>query len=143
MKFELVVDPAAEERVVMYTKENNPLAEEIRRLVETCQEGLVGYKEKEIVSLNPLEILCVTVMDSRVYAVCREETFLLKERLYVLEERLPDCFVKINQSCIANLRQIQRFDASVSGTLKVRFKNGYVDYVSRRQLRLVKERLGI
>ena len=52
-------------------------------------------------------------------------------------------FIKINQSCIANIRQIQRFDTSFSGTLRVIFKNGYTDYVSRRQLKAVKERLGL
>ena len=71
------------------------------------------------------------------------EKFEIKTRLYVIEEKLPENFIKINQSCIANINQIERFDASISGTLKIRFKNGYTDYVSRRQLKNVKERIGI
>ena len=69
--------------------------------------------------------------------------FEIKTRLYVIEEKLPENFIKINQSCIANINQIERFNASISGTLKIRFKNGYTDYVSRRQLKNVKERIGI
>lgn len=143
MKYEIVVDPCQEERVVVYVKGDNPLAEEIRHLVEACGTEIVGYQGKEMVPLDPLEIACITVMDNKVYALCADERYLLKERLYVIEEKLPDSFVKIHQSCIANLRQVARFDASVSGTLKIRFKNGYTDYVSRRQLKLIKERLGI
>ena len=143
MKCEIIINVDAEERVVIYTKEMNRLAQDIKQLVEDSHMGLVGYAGKEIVTLNPSDIYCVSVIDSKVYAVCEKENLQLKERLYVLEEKLPDCFVKINQSCIANMGKVERFDASISGTLKVRFKNGHVDYVSRRQLKQVKERMGI
>ena len=44
---------------------------------------------------------------------------------------------------IANLKKVEKFSAAFSGALQVNFKNGYVDYVSRRNLKNVKERLGI
>ena len=71
------------------------------------------------------------------------EEYLLKERLYSLEEKLPETFVRINQSCLANIKKMDRFDTTISGTLKIQFKNGHMDYVSRRQLKTVKERIGI
>jgi DNA-binding LytR/AlgR family response regulator len=71
------------------------------------------------------------------------ETFQLKERLYMLEEMLDDSFLKINQSCIANIHKIKKFDASFSGALFVTLQNGYKDYVSRRRLKAVKERIGL
>ena len=58
-----------------------------------------------------------------------------------LEESLPDNFLKINKSCIANIDKIKSFDATITGTLAVNFKNGYRDYVSRRRMKSVKERL--
>lgn len=143
MKCEIIIDAAAEEKVVICARENNRLVQELQQLAETGDLELVGYNSHEIVTLNPGDIFCVTVIDGKVCAVCEKETLQLKQRLYTLEEMLPDCFLKINQSCIANIRKIERFDASISGTLKVRFKNGCTDYVSRRQLKQVKERLGI
>ena len=143
MKCEIVIDANAEEKVVIYAKENNRLVQEVKQLVEASQLGLVGYNGKEIVTLNPADIYCIAVTGGKTCAICEKETLQLKERLYVLEEKLPDFFLKINQSCIANMRMMERFDASISGTLKVRFKNGYTDYVSRRQLKQVKERMGI
>ena len=86
---------------------------------------------------------CFTVEESRVYAITKSGKWQLKCRLYNLEESLPQSFVKINQSCIANIKMIHRFDTSLSGALAVRFKNGYCDYVSRRNLKTVKERLGL
>ena len=93
--------------------------------------------------LTLADVCCFSIIDGRVYAVCGNNQYLLKERLYTLEEKLPENFVKIHQSCLANIKQMERFDTSISGTLKIRFKNGYTDYVSRRQLKLIKERLGI
>ena len=62
-----------------------------------------------------------------------KERYLLKERLYALEEKNLENFVKINQSCLANIRKTERFDTSVSGTLKIRFKNGDTDYEYRKE----------
>lgn len=143
MNCEIIIDRDCEERVVIYAQAHTPLVEDIRRLAEENGIALMGYRDREIVRLNPLDVYCFAVLDNKVYAVCENEQLQLKQRLYQIEGLLPDGFVKINQSCIANLKKVERFDASISGTLKLRFKNGYVDYVSRRQLKCIKERLGI
>ncbi len=143
MKCEVIIDAACEEKVVIFCKKNNKLVKDIQQLVEENSIGIIGYKDNEIFNLNSSDIFCIAVTDNKIYAVCEKERFQLKTRLYVLEEKLPETFVKINQSCIANIKKIERFDASVSGTLKIYFKNGYCDYVSRRQLKSVKERIGI
>ena len=143
MRCELVIDPNCEERVVVCTRQENDLTRAVQRLVQEHTTRLVGYRDGEIVPLTPTQIVCVTVEGDRVYARCHGETLQMKQRLYVLEELLADGFVKLNQSCLANVSEVERFDASVSGTLKVKFKNGHTDYVSRRQLKQVKERFGI
>lgn len=143
MKCEIIIDPNCEERVDIYIKEKHPLAERIQQLAQQDAPELLGYSGSQIVRLDPGCIHCIAVIGSRVYALCDKQRYLLKERLYTLEEKLPECFVKINQSCLGNIRKMERFDTSLSGTLKIRFKNGHTDYVSRRQLKLIKERIGI
>lgn len=143
MKCEVIVDSQCEEKVVIYTKNENSLVKDIISLVEDNDMEILGYLGKEIVKLNPSDIYCISVIDNKIFAICENDRFLLKERLYVYEGKLPHNFVKINQSCIANINKIDRFDTSFSGTLKIRFKNGYTDYVSRRQLKFIKERIGI
>ena len=143
LKCEIIIAPDCEERVVVYAREKTAVVEEIQRLAEDSTAEIFGYRENEAVKLNPFDIHCVAVISNKVYAVCDKERYLLKERLYTLEEKLPKSFVKINQSCLANVEKMERFDTSISGTLKIRFKNGYTDFVSRRQLKTVKERIGI
>ncbi len=142
VKCEIIIDPLSEERIVIYARENSALIDEIKKLTEQNEE-LMGYKDGEIIKLDLIDIHCISVIQNKAYAFCDNEKYLVKERLYTLEERLPQFFVKINQSCLANIKKMERFDTSVSGTLKIHFKNGHTDYVSRRQLKAIKERLGI
>ena len=83
------------------------------------------------------------VENNKVFAITEKENYLIRERLYTIEQALSKDFIKINKSCIANIKKIDRFDASISGTLMVKFKNGYTDYVSRRSVKAVRERLGL
>ena len=142
MKCRTVVDKDREEEVVIYVHEKNSLSYEIEELVLGKSLELFGYKDKNIVKLSPSDVFCFTVEDNKVYAVCEKEKYQIKQRLYLLEEILDRDFVKINQSCIANIRKISKFDTSITGTLMISFKNGHRDYVSRRQLKKVKERVG-
>ena len=143
MKCTVVIDNSREEEIIIHAKERTPLIDEIERLVQDSEWELIGYRDKMAARLSLEDICCFTVENGKVFAVTDREKWQLKRRLYQLENTLPKQFVKINQSCIANIRQIARFDASISGTLGVLFKNGYTDYVSRRQLGQVKERLGL
>ena len=123
MKYTIIIDKNREEEVIVYAKEKSELTDEIERLVSDNNLGFKGY--------------------NKIFAITEKEKLRLKCRLYQLEEVLPEYFVKINQSCMANIRKIARFDTSVSGTLLIKFKNGYKDYVSRRQMKAVKERFGL
>lgn len=142
MKFRLFIDRNREEEVIVYAHERNEVVDSIERLVSEGTE-LMGYSGKTAVRLYLNEVYCFSVENNRVYAVTETEKYEMKLRLYQLEKIADKTFVKINQSCIANIKKIERFDASVSGTMRVIFKNGYTDYVSRRQVKNVKERLGL
>ena len=143
MKCTLIITNEHQEEVVIYARERTKLTDDIEALVIGSVPELIGYKENQTVKLSSDSVYCFTVEDNKVYALTDSEKLQIKLRLYQLEEILSDTFVKINQSCIANIRKIERFDTSVSGTLLIKFKNGYKDYVSRRQMKAVKERFGL
>ena len=142
MKFRLIIGKEHPEEVCVYAQKEGRLTEAIRQLCEEDALRLVGYRDRDAVRLHLHEICCFAVEDNKVFAHTLTGKYQLKCRLYTLEEELPESFVKINQSCIANLEKIERFDASFAGTLNVYFQNGYFDYVSRRNLKTVKERIG-
>lgn len=143
MKCTVILDKTREEEIIIYAHQKNELICEIERMAEGQAVQLVGYFMDELVKLVPSEVYCFTVENGKLYAICEDKKYLIKARLYNIEEMLDNKFIKINQSSIANIDKIQKFDASISGTLKVIFKNGHTDYVSRRNIKNVKERLGL
>ncbi len=143
MKLQIVINHNRDEEIVIYAHEKSPLVSEIEELVKSYSVDLIGYTENETVKLSLNDIYCFFTEDNKVYALTENGKYRLKSRLYQIEEGLSDNFVRINQSCIANIKKIDRFKATVGGSLTVVFKNGYIDYVSRRNLKNVKERLGL
>ena len=143
MKFTVILNSEKEEEVIVYAKEKNSLVKSIEELVNGADNYFIVQNESGIKRITEKEAYCFYIEDKKVYALTEKEKLLLKMRLYSIEEKLSEDFIKINQSTVINIKKIQRFDVSVTGTLKVIMKNGYTDYVSRRRLKNVKERLGL
>lgn len=143
MKYSIIIDPDREEEILIYAREKNPLVERLEELLSAAEVELLGYCGNEIATLSPLEVECFFLEDGRLFAMSGGKKYLLKQRLYQLEESVGGDFVKINQSCLVNVRAIDRFETKLGGALAVRLKCGYTDYVSRRQMRAVKEKFGI
>lgn len=143
MKCTVITDKSREEEVIVYVHEKNSLSERIEKLAAENVMELVGRNNGESVVLELCNVHYFTVENNKIYALTDKEKLILDYRLYQLEQKLGKNFVKINKSCLANIRKIARFKAEFSGTLKVVFKNGHSDYVSRRQLKNVKERFGL
>lgn len=143
MKCTVIIDADREEEVIVYAHSHNEIIEAIQSITDGKAKVLNGYLRGEIFKLDVKEIYFFTVEDNKLYAYDKTQKYLLKTRLCNVENILDNNFVKINKSSIANITKIQKFDASIYGTLKVVFKNGQRDYVSRRNLKKVKERLGL
>ena len=142
MKLNVFVDKTQKERIDIYIKEKRQIVEDIENLISE-ENILLCYKNSEIYKVNFSEIILLTVENEKVAVFTEKDKFFIKERLYMAEEKLSSDFIRLNQSAIGNIRKIRKFDCSVSGTLKVTFTNGLTDYVSRRQVKAVRERLGL
>ena len=143
MKFELFIDKNGEEKVQVFAKEENDLVRAIKDIILSQNFSLVGYIEREGYPLKSEEVDCFFSEDGKTIALVGTKRYKIRERLYALEEKLSRDFVRINQSCLINIHSIKKFEVVFSGSLTVRLKNDYCDYVSRRNLKAVKERLGI
>lgn len=142
MNFKFFIDKSREEEVIVYAHEKNEIVKEIESIVQQSNSDLFGYTETEAKKLNLFDVNCFITENNKTYALT-DEKLQVKKRLYEIEAMVDDSFIKINQSCIANIRQIEKVQSTFSGSLSVIFKNGYKDYISRRNLKSVKERLGV
>lgn len=146
MKYTLYIDPECEEEIIVRSHGRNELTDAIERLVNAEKAHtppLVGYIEDDIITIDPKEVFCFFIEDKKLFASMARGNVLIRKRLYELEEMLSDDFIKISQSTLANLKLIDRFSVSLGASLVVHLKNGRREYVSRRQMKTVKERLGL
>ncbi len=143
MKYRIEIVPDQTEDLLISARESSPVLERIEKLLRETPDVLYGYGEEGIVRLTPEIVYGFFTEGNRVYASVRDGKLQVKERLYTLEEMFPEDFVKVNQSCLINIAKIRKFDTSIGGSLLVILQNGFRDYVSRRQMKIVKERLGL
>ena len=145
MKYKTIIDPDIDDEIVLiYARERTQKVDKIEKIVSGASNELIGYEDiNRFCLLDANDIECFFIEDNKLFAGMCNKRYLLKQRLYTIESILSDDFIKINQSCIVNIKMIEHFEVSFSGSLLVIMKSGYKDYVSRRQLKVVKERLGI
>lgn len=146
MRFRVEIDPEGEEEILATVHRRTGLIDQIEALVlkEAGEDRILGYTEDDWKELRFGDIECVMVQGDKTYAIdTGGERYRLKARLYEVERKLPDSFFRINKSALANRERIQRFSVSFNGAVDVVFRCGYRDYVSRRCLRTIKERMEI
>lgn len=146
MKIEIVVNHDLEEpNVIIYTNEiTNQIQDMVDIIENTLNKKLTGIKDEKIFLLDPDDIYCFYSENQKVYARTDNGNLWVKQKLYNLEETLRGTsFIRISNSCIANINKIKNLDISFAGTIGLKFKNGDTEFVSRRYVSKIKEYLGL
>lgn len=146
MIFHLRIDKSCEESVTAVVQKRTALINEIERLVmqENITEQIAGYCEDEITMLELEQIECFFIEKEKTYAIYSNgRRYLIKKRLYELEQILPNYFEKINKSAIANWKKITKFKVQLSGAVDAVFESGYTDCISRRCFAQLRKRYGL
>lgn len=144
MKVSLDIDSDYEEtKVTIHCNEVDDSIKEILDFLKGKKtEFLVGRDGEMQHILKPDDIHYFHTENDGVVAVTSDGSFMLKEKLYELEDMLPSAkFIRLSKSVIANLHELSRFEASFNGTLCVHFKSGAKEYVSRTYVNGIKEAL--
>ena len=146
MQVEVKIDSAyAEPKVIVLT---SAMTEEVNRLVKKLSEDLpkmlAGIRNDRCELLEQTEIIRIYAASGKVYAVTAKGEYVLRRRLYELEEQLAgSSFVRISNSEMINLKKVEHFDLSFTGTIYVKLSNQTSAYVSRRYVSKIKTVLGI
>ncbi|MDD6302728.1 MAG: LytTR family DNA-binding domain-containing protein [Bacillales bacterium] len=143
MKFSLILDKEKEEEVIVIAKERNELVDSIEKIVNDDNFLLYGVCDDKIIKIDLSQVQFFISNANKTYAYIDNDKYQIKLRLYQIEDLHDQRFLKINQSCIANIHQISSFKVTFGCSLLVEFENGYSEYVSRRELKNVKKRMGL
>ncbi|MBD5114496.1 MAG: LytTR family transcriptional regulator [Ruminococcaceae bacterium] len=116
----------------------------IKRLSEDNPQIISGVKGDTVEILERSELIRIYADSGKTVAVTDKGEYIVRRRLYELEELLDnDLFVRISNSEIINLKKVNHFDMSFTGTICVKLSNGAMTYVSRRYVSKIKKILGL
>ena len=146
MQIEIKIDETLSEPriIIMTNKITDEISELMQRLADDKPRLRAGFKKETVSLLEQEKIIRIYAANSKVFAVTEDDEYQVRLRLYELEDRLDrKFFVRISNSEIINLRKIEEFDMSFTGTICVSLSNGAVTYVSRRYIAKIKQLLGL
>ena len=116
----------------------------LSKLSNQTPQIISGSKDNKIEVIEQADLIRIYASNGKVIAATRKGEYALRLRLYEIEERLPPHqFVRISNSEIINLKNVNSFDFSLSGTICVKLADGTATYVSRRYVSKLKKILGI
>ena len=144
MKLELNIDEKVKETLVVVSA--NKIDKEVQNLInyiEYSSEYLIGIAENKASIIDIDEIIRVYIEDRKTFVVTLKDTYVVKKKLYEVENMVTRNFIKISQSEIANIKFIKNLDFSNTGTIVIKYKNSDISYVSRRMIKEFKLKLGI
>lgn len=146
MKLKLIIDKKYSETQIHILSDKDSL--EARKLYQvvnmTVNASLTAYDKDEIYMILCTDIIHIYTQEQKVYAETKTGIYILRQRLYELEEQLDQSiFLRISNSEIVNLKKIKRMDTSITGTIRMYLDSDIESYVSRRYMKKIKTALGI
>lgn len=146
MKIEIQIDEDYQDPLIkIYTSKMSDEINDIIKILNNVPNTIIaGYKDDQVKLLDINQIDRIYALNGKVYAQINSEEYIVKLRLYEIEQRLiTNYFVRISNSEIINLKKVKSFDLSFTGTICVTLSNKTITYVSRRYVSKIKQILGI
>ena len=108
--------------------------DEVERIMRSIGEDVIvrdRLSDEDDIDLNDVVIISKSGRYLSVRTAARE--YVVKEPLYKIEEKLDKTrFVRISQSEIVNLKQVEKWSFDGGGIIKIQLKGDIVSYTSRR-----------
>ena len=97
--------------IILSNKMTDEVSNIINKLSSITQETLQAYKDHKLYILNQYEIESIYSEKGKVYARCSNEIYLIKDRLYEIENLLDNnLFIRISNSEIINFDKVKNIE---------------------------------
>ena len=146
MKIHIVIDAGlSEEEIIIRCRALNPKISKIQRAVDQIvgeMQTIPCYQNQAEFFLTAAQILFFQTDAEQVYAHTAEQVYLVKLRLYELEQRLSADFVRVSKSALVNLRHVLSIERNLTSASLIRFHQSHKQlYVSRYYYKILRERM--
>lgn len=146
MKIRIELDEnLTEDEVIIRTSRLGEHVEKVEQAISevgSARRKFIFYKEDTEYYLLLETILFFETECNVVYAHTKSDMFVVKLRLYELEEQLPGFFMRVSKSTILNLKVVYAITRSLSAACLVQLQDTHKQvYVSRYYYKPLRERL--
>ena len=101
----------------------------------------IGFLDDSQYILDIENVAFFESKNQQVIAYYESKEYIVKEKLYEIEEKYPD-FMRISKWCVANMNRINQIYSPLNMTMNISFKNMKVtQVVTRKYLKVFKERV--
>ncbi len=147
IRIELIEENAdgGEEEVIIRCRKIDETVQKIQQYVLEQSSGsprIAFFKDQEEYYFPLDDVLFFETVSDKVYAYTADDAYMIRYRLYELENMLPHAFVRSSKSSILNTKNIYSIQKSLPSSSLVRFRDSHRQvYVSRSYYKQLKQRL--
>lgn len=138
------VEDAEEITVDISCNRLTPDIERIISMLRMLDFKLAGKKDGETFILEVAQVIYIETVDKKTFLYTKTDIYETNLKLYELEEQLSKAdFLRINKSCLMNLRHIVSLKADIERKIQATMSNKEKLIISRQYAEAVKIRLGV
>lgn len=139
MKFHWILNPELQlGEIEIHCRELDP---DFLKHVEGYKDHLMIRLTNQNIVIRQWEIQAIYTENRQVIIQTRKKKYSVNTRLYELEKQLNDSFLKISQSELINLNEIQSFKKNGIRSIAIELKDHSMFYVARRYVSTVRSQL--
>lgn len=144
MKVTITKDIESGTAVEIHCREVTSETERLERYISRFDERLQATSEGNTYNVQIDEILYIESVDKKTFLYTTGHVLQTEKRLYELEELLDDkTFFRASKSVIVNLNKITKLKPEVTRNILATLTNGEVIVISRRNVKALKELIGL
>lgn len=144
VQIELVNDLAEDEVLIRCGHVDETIQKIHQYILEQSSSGprITFYKQNQEFYFSLDDVLFFETEGEHIYAQTANDAYLVKYRLYELEDLLPRQFIRASKSTIVNIRQVYSIARNLTASSLVQFNNSHKQvYVSRFYYQDLRQRL--
>lgn len=132
------------EKVQLLIHKETPEFDHLKEYIEMEKyrpQILLGNQGEEIYRIHVSTIFYIESVQEVQYIHTGQGIYTTRQRLYMLEQQLPENFFRSSKSAILNLETVQFYKPLSGGLMFAVFPNGDGTYISRKYVRELKEQI--
>lgn len=144
MKVTITKDIESGTAVEIHCREVTSETERLERYIGRFDERLQATSEGNTYNVQIDEILYIESVDKKTFLYTTGHVLQTEKRLYEFEELLDEkTFFRASKSVIVNLNKITKLKPEVTRNILATLTNGEVIVISRRNVKALKELIGV